>query len=105
MGVVRTILSGDALYYYYKPEYLNYVADKYRYYRISSEKNNKKYTDLKNHFLKRYDSVLDYLKLIQIQFINTTIIFKVAMAGLPILPPWMGLKAGNVKSDLDVSMR
>jgi len=29
MGVVRTILSGDALYYYYKPEYLNYVADKY----------------------------------------------------------------------------
>ena len=47
MGVVRTILSGDALYYYYKPEYLNYVADKYRYYRISSEINNKKYTDLK----------------------------------------------------------
>ncbi len=31
MGAVRTILSGDALYYYYKPEYLNYVADKYRY--------------------------------------------------------------------------
>jgi len=30
MGVVRTILSGDALYYYYKPEYLDFVADQYR---------------------------------------------------------------------------
>ena len=31
MGVVRTILSGDALYYYYKPEYLDFVADQYRF--------------------------------------------------------------------------
>ena len=27
LGVVRTIKSADALYYYYKPEYLDFVAD------------------------------------------------------------------------------
>lgn len=27
MGQVRTIMSWDALYYYYKPDYLNLVAD------------------------------------------------------------------------------
>ena len=27
LGVVRTIKSADALYYYYKPEYLEFVAD------------------------------------------------------------------------------
>jgi len=29
MGQVRTIMSWDALYYYYKPDYLNLVADTY----------------------------------------------------------------------------
>merc|ERR1712013_648508 len=29
MGEVRTIMSWDALYYYYKPDYLDYVADAY----------------------------------------------------------------------------
>ena len=29
MGQVRTIMSWDALYYYYKPEYLDLVADAY----------------------------------------------------------------------------